>query len=222
MQQYVFNGAEGDLNAPRVPKIHDFFISDNWMGYLVMEYIQASPTHPEDVPEKVASALQWLRDLPPPSDTAIGSVAGPGVPYMLLKGLKAPIAFSSIEAIERYMNTALSRLPRRSRAKSKPITFSNEKFLFTQTDMHEGNFFLDMEEKMCLIDFDGVALLPESFGNQFLASRMNFVQKVAAHLNWPTHNVESMGKAQVIIQMTGNKSLGLDENGFRKPRTLLP
>ncbi|KIM41209.1 hypothetical protein M413DRAFT_445255, partial [Hebeloma cylindrosporum] len=218
MQQYIFNRAEGDPNAPRVPRIHDFFIFDNIrmgiIGYLVMEYIHTSPTRSGDVPEKVASALQWLRDLPRPSDTTIGSVAGPDAPYNLLKGLKTPIAFSSIDAIERYMNAALNRLPRIPN-KPKYISFTDERLVFTQTDIDEGNFILDTEEKMCLIDFDSVAILPESFGNRFLASHQtHFLLDVAACLKWPTHNVDSMVRAEWPIHASSGGSFGLDENGF--------
>lgn len=112
-QQYIFKFslAEGDPSAPRVPKIYDYFTPDNRMGYLVMEYIQASSTLPRDVLEKVANALQWVRGLPAPSDAAIGSVAGRDAPYMLFRGFMAPMAFSGIEAMERYMNKVCLCLP---------------------------------------------------------------------------------------------------------------
>ena len=227
MQQYISNLAEGDTSAPRVPKIYDYFTSDNMMGYLVMEYIQASATLAKDVPEKVANALQWLRGLPAPPDTTIGSVAGRDAPFMLFKGFGAPIAFSSIEAIERYMNKVrlcLSPFPNHSPPanhdfyqalnfspkgfRPEDISFSNEKLVFTQTDMHEDNFFLDTEGKLCLIDFESVALLPESFGNCALASSDPFVKKVADCLNWSTHNLKSMGTAMGLLTMIGDETLG--------------
>jgi hypothetical protein len=110
-QQYIFSLTEGNASAPRVPKNYDCFAPDNRMGYIVMEYVQASSTLAQNVPEKVANALQWLRGLAAPSDTAIGSVPGRDADYMLLKGFTAPIVFSSIEAIERYMNKVRLCLP---------------------------------------------------------------------------------------------------------------
>lgn len=74
--------------------------------------------------------------------------------------------------------------------------------------MHEGNFFLDTEEKMCLIDFASVALLLESFGDYALAGWDPFIKKVADCLNWPTHNHKSMGRALEFLQMMSDETLG--------------
>jgi hypothetical protein len=49
--------------------------------------------------------------------------------------------------------------------------------------MHESHVFLDTEEKMCLIDFPSVALLPESLAHYTLAGWDSFVKKVADCLN---------------------------------------
>jgi len=198
------------------------------MGYLVMEYIQASATLvAEDVPEKVADALQWLHGLPAPSDTTIGSVAGRDAPYMLFKGFRAPMGFSGIKAIERYTNRVRICLPAlpnhsppadddlnqgldfsRKGFRPEDISFSNEKLVFTQSDMHENNFFLDTEEKLCLIDFEGVALIPESSGNYALANRDPFVKKVADCLNRSSHNLKSTSTAMGLLLMIGDKTLG--------------
>jgi hypothetical protein len=80
----------------------------------------------------------------------------------------------------------------------------------TQNSRFRGrvNFFLDTEEKVCLIDFDGVALLSESFANLTLKRRDSFVEKVADCMNWPTHDVKSMGRAIGLLQMITKKTLG--------------
>jgi len=103
-QQYIANLADGDASAPHVPKVHNYFTIEDKMAYLVMEYIEAKPTLPRDTPEKVAEALQWLRDLPAPSDVTIGPVGGGLARHKLFKNYTAPLRFSSIEALERYMN----------------------------------------------------------------------------------------------------------------------
>ena len=80
--------------------------------------------------------------------------------------------------------------------------------MFTQSDIHEGNFFLDTEDKMCLVDFGDVALLPESFGNFAMAWALPFIKKVAAYLDWPSHNFKSMSKARELLLMIGDPRLG--------------
>ena len=99
--------------------------------------------------------------------------------------------------------------PCRGLTTPEDISFTNERSVFTQSDMHEGNFFLDMEEKMCLIDFASVALLPESFANLAVRRRDPFVKKVAACLKWPTYNIKSMGRAMELLQTIANKTLGM-------------
>ena len=80
--------------------------------------------------------------------------------------------------------------------------------MFTQSDVHEGNFLLDTEDKMCLVDFGDVALLPESFGNYGMAWKLPFIEKVASYLDWPRDNVKSMGKARGLLLMIGDPRLG--------------
>jgi hypothetical protein len=74
------------------------------MAYLVVEYIEPKSTPTQDAPEKVAKALQWLHGLPAPSDITIGSVGGHYARYRLFKEFPAPLPFSSMEALLKYMN----------------------------------------------------------------------------------------------------------------------
>ena len=68
----------------------------------------------------------------------------------------------------------------------------------------EGNFFLDTEDKACLIDFHGVALLPESFGNYLMRRKFPFVWKAAECLD---RNATPMSKAREPLQaITGDRT----------------
>ena len=110
-QKYVFQCAMGDMSAPRVPEVFNFFHQSFQMAYMVMEYIKLTPPPVPDLPEKVALALQWLRDLPaPPDRVRIGPLGGGRARHTLFKDYKAPLSLSSIQAIERYLNTVRSRL----------------------------------------------------------------------------------------------------------------
>ena len=103
-QQYIAKLADGDANAPHVPKVYDYFTVEDKMAYLVVEYINPGSTLARDVPEKVAEGLQWLRGLPAPSDATIGPMGGGLARHKVFKDYTAPLPFSSIEALERYMN----------------------------------------------------------------------------------------------------------------------
>jgi hypothetical protein len=102
--EYVYRMAAGVDCAPHVPKIYHYFARGN-MHYIVMEYIDDGNTRP--APNEVAEALQWLRSLPAPNDdvTGIGPVGGGPACHMLFKGHVAPLNFSSIGALQIYMNS---------------------------------------------------------------------------------------------------------------------
>jgi hypothetical protein len=74
------------------------------MAYLVMEYIEPKTIPAQDAPEKIAKALQWLYDLPAPLDVTIGSVGSRYARYSLFKEFTVSLPFSSMEALEKYMN----------------------------------------------------------------------------------------------------------------------
>ncbi|KAF8351642.1 hypothetical protein F5887DRAFT_1196118 [Amanita rubescens] len=136
--QYISRFADGDASAPRVPKVYDYFTPDRITAYLVMEYIELKPSPAQDPPQRVAKALQWLRDLPAPPDV-------------------------TIDALERYMNKARNYI--HPRARPDPVSFSGEQLVFTQSNMDERNFPDDMEGNTCLLGFEYVGLLPESFAS---------------------------------------------------------
>ncbi len=102
-QKYLYSVAVNDPNAPRIPKVVDFFISKQHKAYLVMEFIGGA-TPANNAPEKVADALQWLRNVPAPPGVIIGAVGGGPARHTLFKEYKAPLLFSSKEALENYMN----------------------------------------------------------------------------------------------------------------------
>jgi hypothetical protein len=104
-QKYVSQRAKLDGSAPRVPEVLHFFHRDGRMGYVVMEYIKPTTTPVVDLPQRVALALQWLRDLPAPTGhDGIGPLGKGRARHMLFKDYRAPLYFSSIQAIQRYLD----------------------------------------------------------------------------------------------------------------------
>ena len=83
--------------------------------------------------------------------------------------------------------------------------------MFTQSDMHEGNFILDHTGRPCLVDFDSVGLLPKSFAVYTVkASGKPFVRSVAKYLpTWTSPNLVSLSKAGAILMMLADATLGI-------------
>ncbi|KIL62728.1 hypothetical protein M378DRAFT_165392, partial [Amanita muscaria Koide BX008] len=145
--------AVNDPSAPRVARVVDYFSPKQQIAYLVMEFIDAA-TSADNAPEKVADALQWLRRVPAPHDVIIGSVGGGPARHKLFRGSEAPLLFSSKWALQNYMNKALERIP--VRVKPTKMDFSNDKLVFTQSDMDKSNFSIDNNGNMCILNFEDV------------------------------------------------------------------
>ncbi|XP_006463809.1 hypothetical protein AGABI2DRAFT_120611 [Agaricus bisporus var. bisporus H97] len=210
--KYIAQSAKDDVNAPHIPEVVHFFHRDR-LAYLVMKNINLTPP-PEDFHERVAQAIQWLRDCPAPPDGArIGPVGSGPAYHELFRDIKAPLEFSSAMALERYLNKAIEKLPPSSRSSMAPIRISHERLVFTQSRMDKGNFGVDDEGRTCLFDFTTVGLLPESFASFTMSLRMGITKAVAQHLGWsPSPNLQSMSMIASILVMSPG-TLGLDKDG---------
>jgi len=239
-QKYVYDKTVGDANAPRVAKVYDYFTQFSprmgvRMAYLVMEHIDADPTPPSTAPEKVAEALQWLHRLPLPVDAAIGSIGGGVAHHRVFHDDVAPLHFSSIEALQRYINKVCPSSAVINRWQlivvwyksfhwlsggrtEKEIDLSNERLVFTQSNPHEMNFLIDKDGKICLVDFDTVVLLPESFASYTMHINTDpFVQEVAKFLDWPrSPNYRSMSVARSLLVMIADPTLGAPISAYYK------
>ena len=103
-QTYIYSQAVQDPEAPRVPKVYDCFDRDT-VTYLVMEYIQPSPPLDDAYfHQQTANALDWLLRLPAPSGAGVGPLGGGYARHPLFKEWKAPLRFSSSQALEIFLN----------------------------------------------------------------------------------------------------------------------
>jgi hypothetical protein len=101
--QYFYNMAANDSHAPRIPKVVDFFVPKEQMGYMVVERVETTaPT--EDDYGAIAGALQWLSRVAAPPDLTIGSMGGGRARHPLFKNYEAPMNFSTKQALQFYMN----------------------------------------------------------------------------------------------------------------------
>jgi len=105
-QKFVYDQASQNLNAPRIPKVHDCF-DHGIITYLVMEYIpmlSRKDTAAACLPQRTADAIDWLRRLPPPPGASIGPLGGGYACHRLFQEWSAPLRFSCSEALEIYLN----------------------------------------------------------------------------------------------------------------------
>src|SRR5258708_23365018 len=105
-QEYLSRLAAGDQSAPCIPRVYHFFKeAESPMAYMVMEYIEITIAPDPDLPQKGAGALEWLRCVPAPSGVTIGCLGNCRARHALFKNGKAPVLFSSVAALEKYLNT---------------------------------------------------------------------------------------------------------------------
>ena len=135
-------------------------------AFLVMEYIEL--THSPivtNLAERAAWALDWLSRVSAP-------------PHGFFKDHKSPLAFSNIDALERYMKyvpacilckySPSNNIPfgqgrkffsKLARNPAKPIVIINDLLIFTQSDMHVSNFSVDKCGNTVLLDFGTIGRL---------------------------------------------------------------
>jgi len=79
-----------------------------------------------------------------------------------------------------------------------------------QPDMHEDNFLIDDTGRICLVDFETVGRLPESFASYIgHLPDTPFVKGVASHLGWrESPNLHSLIRAKGVLWMCADPSLG--------------
>ena len=110
-QSYIYDYAMRHRSGPRIPQVLHYFEAQK-KAFLVLEHIEL--THPSlitNLAERTARALDWLSGVSaPPEDVighskdVIGPIGGGPIRHGFFKNNKAPLVFSSIDALERYMN----------------------------------------------------------------------------------------------------------------------
>ena len=102
-QSYIFDYARSNPHpdTPRIPQVVYYF-GDSKTKYLVMEFITFTAA-PLDLIDRTAQALVWLSSVPPPPNHVIGPLVGGRIRHKFFKEYTAPLLFSSVEALQRYM-----------------------------------------------------------------------------------------------------------------------
>jgi len=77
--------------------------------------------------------------------------------------------------------------------------------------MYERNFLIDTNNKICMVDFEGVGLLPQSFASYTMHSGYDlFTKEIAGYLDWlPSPNLYSMARAKSNLIVLHDETLGM-------------
>ncbi|KAF8657965.1 hypothetical protein AX16_002126, partial [Volvariella volvacea WC 439] len=153
-QSYISEYAQSHPDMPRMPRIpkviHHF--RDQQTMYLVMEYITLTAPSP-DLTERTAEALKWLSGVPAPPDHVFGPLGGGRIRHRFFKDNEAPLSFSSIGALEHYMEKGYTMLSSLAKQRVPSIKICGERLMFMQPDMHPSNFGVDEHGNTVLMDF---------------------------------------------------------------------
>ncbi|KAI6016608.1 hypothetical protein PISMIDRAFT_13903 [Pisolithus microcarpus 441] len=194
--------------------------------YVVMEFTMLT-ADPPDLIERIARALKWLSEVPRPPDHVIGPSEGGHIRYKILKDFKAPLPFTSVEALvhaeSASMLVLLGHPPSVNMYSGQGIhdaLATGPAAAVACQDMR--NFGVDEHGKTVLMDFGEIGLLPESFiAHMLLSSRL---VPVVSSLGLSRSSNGSMVVISSHLWITSEEKLGLDEHGnprtgVSKPRT---
>ncbi|KAJ7292646.1 hypothetical protein C8J57DRAFT_1428746 [Mycena rebaudengoi] len=190
-QSYIHDYAARHENGPRIPQALHYF-ETNKTAFL-----------------RTAQALDWLSKVSAPSGDVLGPIGGGLIRHRFFKHNQAPLAFSSIDALERYMNQGRKLLSRLAAHPPKPIIIIHDPLIFTQSDMRVRNFGVDKFGDTVLLDFGQIGRLPLSFVKHIMGSDEIFISSVANLLCLPdSPNMNSMARVSGCLWMTSDTTLG--------------
>jgi hypothetical protein len=196
--------------------------------YLVMEFITltAAPI------DRTAQALVWFSSIPPPPNHMIGPLGGGRIRHKFFKDYTAPLLFSSVEALQRYMrkvrpcfyllehppfakmqsgpgvHVALDPGPEAAVSRQlSPIEISGDSLMFTQPDMHPSNFGVDQHGKTVLMDFAKIGLFPETLVAHTMFSEKRLAP-IAIALNLSVSSNATMAAISSLLWMVASPKLG--------------
>jgi len=219
--KYLADLAKSDASAPRVPQVYHFFHDNGRMAYVVMEYIDLVQVSAETLAPKAAQAIRWMRTVPAPHDVVLGPMGNGRARHVVFKNREAPLDFASLDALERYINEAVSKIPQQISTIAN-VSIAHEPLVLTQSDMDASNFGVDAAGRPVVLDFGEIGWLPESLDLYTLFRTKAFARKVAPHLFGPDEatrlrelpNLAPIAGARMILGMAAEPSLNLDNNGY--------
>ncbi|KAG9032896.1 hypothetical protein FS837_002610, partial [Tulasnella sp. UAMH 9824] len=231
-QKYLYEQSVQNPSAPRLPAVYDAFEIGSVgcrRGYIVMEYIEAptveywldkKPDMAELLYDKVTEAVRWILDCALPVEQRFGPVGRGPAQHRVFPDRIAPLGFDSVDAVQRYLNTALTRFTPKLAARPALVDFSNEEVCFYHSDIRPSNFHYDPEtQKITIVDLQHVGMGPKSFASYPLHvphhMDREFRQAITARIDYErTESISAMARASGYLVMCSNPTLGLDQSGY--------
>ncbi|KAJ7803327.1 hypothetical protein B0H14DRAFT_2888321 [Mycena olivaceomarginata] len=198
--------------TPRIPTVKSYFIHEK-SAYLVLEYVELTGSID---PETTAAALKWLAGVPLPPNHTFGPLAGGHIRHRFFKDYQAPLKFSSVEAIERYIERGRTMLPTQVQGKLDVVSIIGEPSIWIQSDVHPSNFGRDALGNIYIVDFGQIAPLPKSFAAFIILSDPNLAP-FAKFLGLENiTNMASLRRVSHMLWMKADPTLGLNADGLLK------
>ncbi|EDQ98976.1 uncharacterized protein LACBIDRAFT_318417 [Laccaria bicolor S238N-H82] len=202
IQAYAASDTAG--SAPRVAKVL-FHFQEQLTMYVVMEYIELVSYADSG---RKANALAWLSKVAPPHGHVLGAVGG-RIRHSVFKAGKAPLDFTDLAALERYLEHGRNILSINGRNTVASVNITNDRVMFLQSDLDKSNFGIDKDGKTVLMDFESIGLLPETLVLYTLSSDEIIGPFLTNTLGLSgTANLASLNAIASCLWMSSNPKLG--------------
>ena len=89
-----------------------------------------------------------------------------------------------------------------------PVKISNDRLMFTQSDMDLSNFGIDEQDKTVLMDFGEIGLLPETFVAHTMSTHDGSLAPITSSLHLSNESNASMARIRWILGMVSDPRLG--------------
>ncbi|KAK2609345.1 hypothetical protein QQS21_002126 [Conoideocrella luteorostrata] len=153
--------------------------------YLVMEYIQGKTADQllqdasndekakDCIYEQIAFALSELHRIPVPEGSRPAAVNGGRIRHELFDDNEAPLHYRNVTELEEHFNIFLSMTKARCRVEN----LAKEPMVFCYSDVWLGNFLIDNEGSITMVDFEDASILPSSFSRFILVGTRDKINR---------------------------------------------
>jgi len=98
-----------------------------------------------------------------------------------------------------------------------PVKISNDRLMFTQSNMDLSNFGVDEQDKTVLMDFRDIGRLPETFV-EYTMSTCDSLAPISSPLGLLNDSGATLARIRWYLGMVADDTLGLNEYGNPKKR----
>ncbi|TWU78814.1 hypothetical protein ED733_007311 [Metarhizium rileyi] len=153
--------------------------------YLVMEYVRGKTAAQllqdaaddevakDGIYQQIAFALSELHRIPVPDGSRPAAVNGGKIRHEIFDDNEAPLHYRNVTELEHHLNVFLSM----NKAKCRVEHLAQEPMVFCYSDVWLGNFIIDEEGSITVVDCEDASILPSSFTRFILAGTRNKIER---------------------------------------------